>query len=194
MAAVTGCCVRQREVGTSPGSTMSRPAKNAATSAYDLVASGEDALRYMSLARADSSGSTSCEACERIRKLPGGMASRNTVTRPRGILLVGDEVQERGEQHHHGPAQVDHAAGRGVGQDLAGFAHIPPDGGDTRAGGEQRVGVGKGHPVVIHVHHGRAGDDAAGYLVHVCPWWAGRCPRRGTGARPAPRSSAPPVP
>ena len=63
----TGPSGRHKVVATSPGGTRSSPAKNAAISSCDLVASGEDAARYMALARADSAGRVWCVAWERIR-------------------------------------------------------------------------------------------------------------------------------
>ena len=147
--------------------TGASPAKNAAISSCDLVASGEDAPRYMALARADSAGRAWCVAgrgsgdCRgaqgvgehrddpvvswsSVRKCNTATSS-NTSGRPRSIAPVAAA-----------PAKI-----------LARLAQAAEDRGHAVAGGEQGVGVAQRDPVVVDIHHRRAGDHPAGHLVHV---------------------------
>src|SRR3569833_620987 len=67
---------------------------------------------------------------------------------------VGEELQDRGEQHADGTIQVDDPGDRRMAQDSAGIAQVGLDHGDALVHGEERLPVGDDDRIVVHV------DDA----------------------------------
>jgi len=86
---------------------------------------------------------------------------------PVRLAVVGDEVQQRQQQHAHRAVEVEQAARRGVGEDRRRVAGVGPDGGGAGVVGQQRRAVGHGDRVDVHVEDAGGGVAALGDLVGV---------------------------
>jgi hypothetical protein len=85
------------------------------------------------------------------------------------VVLVGDEVQDRGERQGHRLGQIQGLAQIGIGEAPLRVAQVGVDvgGGSLGGAGQQRAGVDEHDRVVVDVHHARGGIDALGHLVQV---------------------------
>jgi hypothetical protein len=102
----------------------------------------------------------------------GQVASgRNGPAKPRHhtpwVVLVGDAVQQRDEQHANGLAEVKRLGG--LGDDRGHVPGVRVQVGDAAGAGEQPAGRVEHHRVVIGVHDPRLRGDRLGYLMGVAP-------------------------
>ncbi len=86
---------------------------------------------------------------------------------PVRLAVVGDEVQQRQQQHAHRAVAVEQAARRGMIEDRRRVAGVGPEGGGIRIVSQQRRAVGHRERVDVHVEDARGGVAALGDLVDV---------------------------
>jgi hypothetical protein len=83
------------------------------------------------------------------------------------MFLVQDVVQDAAEQQPDRLIPVQVLAYRGIGEDSRGIAQVALDGEGHLVVGEQGLGVGQHHRVVVEVDHPGGRVDPVGDLVHV---------------------------
>jgi hypothetical protein len=85
----------------------------------------------------------------------------------RGLGVIGDEMQHRGQEHGDGLAEVQQELGSGIGENRARLAEVTLDDDGVGVVAQQEPAVGDGDFVVVHVHHAGSGCGGLGDLVDV---------------------------
>jgi serine-type D-Ala-D-Ala carboxypeptidase len=98
---------------------------------------------------------------------PGRHGSNQPGHDPVRIVLIADVLQDRHQHDRHRTGEVQYLRRRS--KDRLGVAQVGIDarGGTVRPAGQERLGVGQHHRVIVHVHHAALRRRALGYLVRV---------------------------